>query len=176
MAREKVKPDQLAPKIAEGFTDRPLTPEEAAREFPAQRTKDMDVSHMRGEMMPGSRVPKPTMVLIPNDAVIEEPNTGRRMKDVDQVITEDMMGAIIDRMMCLRCKEPFEIPNPINCPVCGYEVRDRQALDAGMELTGDRHVGPSKPLAEFMEDLQDRQLASAFEKKIIEGGARQRRR
>lgn len=138
--------------------------------FPTQKPERPAVSHLKGRMIPGTRTPAPTMVLIETDEEIEEPNTGRRFNDVKQVITKEMKGAILCGHMCLKCKEPFpERAFPDFCDVCGYEVGRRQILDAGMELEGEVHVGPSKPISEFLAELDENEMKSEFERKLREG-------
>lgn len=177
MARNAVKANQLAPKIEEGFTDSPMTEEDARKEFPTQERQKRDLSFLReSRYLPGTRLPIPEMVLIPNDAVIEEPNTGRRFVDVDQGMHPEARRAIQSGNMCLRCKEPQPEAFPIRCDVCGYEMRERQILDCTHELAGEIHVGPSRPLEEFMEELEERQSRNAFDQKIREGGSRGRKR
>ena len=146
-----------------------MTDEESRREFPVTRPAKAPVSHMQGTTMPGSRVPRPTMFLKPNEIIIEEPNTGRRMQDVNQIITEDMRDAILDGYMCLKCKEPFETPWPKECPVCGYAVSDRQVPDSELELVGTEHIGPSRPLSMFMEELEERARKREFDQKLNSG-------
>jgi hypothetical protein len=178
MARNgrKIKADQLAPKIAAGYTDTPMTPEDARREFPVQREPKMSVEHMHGRTMEGSRVPAPTMLLMESDTIIEEPNTGRKFKDVEQVITEEMKNAILAGYMCLKCKEPFpEQAFPLTCDVCGYEVQKRQIIEAAHEFEGTVHIGPAKPLSEFMADLEVRQEQAMFRQKLREGASPMRR-
>lgn len=179
MARKnKVKPEQLAPKIAEGYTDTPMTEEDARREFPSTVEKKRDLGFLRKPTyLPGTRLPIPEMVLIPNDVVIEEPNTGRRFHDVDQGMHPEARQAIQAGHMCLKCKEPHpDEAFPMYCNVCGYEMRERQILDCAVEFEGEIHVGPSKPLTDFMEDLDERQQKQMYAKKIREGGSRSRRR
>lgn len=167
---KKIKPDQLGPKIAEGFTDSPLSPEEARREFPVRRDPKAPLSHMHGGTMPGTRVPRPTMFLKANETIIEEPNTGRKFQDVDQIITPDMRGAILDGRMCLKCKEPFDdSPWPDNCVVCGYEAKQRQVADAELELLGTQHLGPARPIQMFMDDLEERSLKRQFAQEHHDG-------
>jgi hypothetical protein len=175
MARngKRVKPDQLAPKIEAGFTEGPITPAEAAREFPVQKAPTQGYAHMSATHARGE--PYAAMVVERNGVPIQDPNTGRWMEDVDVIITEEEAGQIRDGYRCLRCKEPFERPFPLNCEVCGYEVRSRQAVDARLELDGERHVGPSRPLSAIMAELELRQQKALFEQKIEEGGSRGRR-
>jgi hypothetical protein len=167
---KRIKPDQLAPKIEEGFTEGPLTPEQARREFPVRRAPGPSYAHMSAPRKRGE--PYVAMVLEPNGVPISEPNTGRRFQDVDVIVTEEEAAEMKAGYRCLRCKEPFEEAYPASCSVCGYEVRDRQGLDAPLELDGRRHVGPSRPLGEIMDELELRQELAAFEQKILEGGSR----
>jgi len=170
---KKLRPDQFAPKIAEGLTEGPLTPEEARREFPVEKPPAISYLHMRQEHARGE--PYAAMVIERNGIPIQEPNTGRWMEDVDVIITHEEAQQILAGYRCLRCKEPFETAFPAICFVCGYDVAERQTVDAAMELEGDRHVGPSKPLTEYMQELEERQEKALFEQRIREGRSRGRR-
>lgn len=174
MARngKRIKPDQLGPKIAAGFTEGPLTPEEAAREFPVEKAPRVSHLHMVKKHARGE--PYAAMVIERNGVPIQEPNTGRWMEDVDVIVTEEEAGQIKAGYRCLWCKEPFEQPYPASCAVCGYEVSERQATDAAAELDGTRHVGPSRPLQVFMDELEMRQQQARFERRIQEGKSRGR--
>ena len=155
MARKgKLKPDQFAPKIAEGLTEGPLTPADARREFPASKPPAPSYEHMTRVFSRSE--PYAVMVLESNGVPIQEPNTGRWMEDVDVIVTEEEALQIKAGYRCLKCKEPFETAFPASCAVCGYDVADRQIVDAAMELQGTRHVGPSKPLSEYMLELEAR--------------------
>jgi|SRR5215831_14273545 len=156
MARKgkRIKPDQLGPKLAAGLTEGPFTIEDARREFPRKRPPAMSYDHMRVGHARGEAYA--AFVLEPNGVAIQEPNTGRMFQDVDVIVTEEQRGQIIAGYRCLKCKEPFEQPWPLACEVCGYEVHKRQVVDAAMELEGTRHVGPSKPLKEYVEELEER--------------------
>ena len=158
MARKgkKLRSDDFAPKIAEGLTEGPLSPEDARREFPVPKLPATSYGHMTREHERGE--PYAAMVIEPNGVPIQEPNTGRWMEDVDVIVTHEEAQQILAGYRCLKCKEPFETAFPAICLVCGYDVAERQILDAAMELDGDRHVGPSKPLIEYMEELEARNV------------------
>ena len=176
MARKgkRVRPEQLAPLVEAGFTEGKLTPEEAAREFPVQKAPARSYAHMSRAHARGE--PYAAMVIERNGVPIQEPNTGRWMEDVDVIITEQMAGEIKAGYRCLKCKEfPFEQPFPVYCDVCGYEVRQRQSVDAQLELDGTRHVGPSRPLSAIMAELELRSEKALFEQQIREGQSRGRR-
>ena len=152
----KLKPDQFAPKIAEGLTEGKLTPEDARREFPVSKAPATSYGHMSQER--GRGEPYAAMVIERNGVPIQEPNTGRWMEDVDVIVTDEEAQQIVAGYRCLKCKEPFETAFPASCYVCGYEVKDRQIVDAAMELEGTRHVGPSRPLSEYMLELEARNV------------------
>jgi len=141
------------------------------------RRERRDLTFLREpRFLPGTRVPIPEMVLVPNDIVIEEPNTGRRFHDVDQGVHPSHREALETGHMCLRCKEPHPEAFPKECDVCGYEMADRQMIDVAAELDGEIHVGPSRPLNLYMEELEMKNERHRFEKKIREGGSRGRQR
>jgi hypothetical protein len=59
---------------------------------------------------------------------------------------------------------------PRYCPVCGYSVADRQVMDMAMEFEGERHLGPSKPIAEYMEEQELRVEKRKFIRQVLDGG------
>jgi hypothetical protein len=75
---------------------------------------------------------------------------------------------------CLRCDEPFEIPFPVACPLCGYSVKERQIMDIAMEFEGDKHLGPRKGITEYMEDLELRTEKRQFIDRQVDKGSLER--
>lgn len=126
--RKRIKADQLAPKIAAGYTDSPLTPEQAAREFPTQRLPSMGVSHLRNPGM------APVFVAEPGEGGI---NITRPSEHV---------GEMQAGYRCYECGERFERAWPARCPVCAFEVSDLQARRMEKDLAGEKHIGSFEEL------------------------------
>jgi len=159
--RQKIKPEHLAPKIAEGLTQG-ATIEEAAREFPTKK-RSQGFGHLAH---PGSA---PVMVAEENETIIHEPNTGRRMRDVNITRPPQHVAEIKDGYRCLECGERFETAWPEMCPVCCFAVSDMQSLRFAAEFEGEKHLGPTKPITQFLNELEERELRRTFDQKIIEG-------
>ncbi len=170
MARKnkQVKPDQLAPKIAPGYTNTPMTPEEARREFPAQKPQQMGVSHLAS---PGLA---PVFVAEDNGVPFEEPNTGRQMQDASVTRPKEHCDQIFAGYRCLWCGELHTESYPENCDVCGYQMRERQAVEARVEIAGETHIGPARGLAVYFDELREQAERREFDRKIEAGKSRMR--
>lgn len=138
---KKVLPHQLAPGIAAGYTDSPLSPADARREFPVQRPAKMGVSHLRD---PGNA---PVFVAESNGGVAVERGSGRKMEDADVTRPAQHVEEMSAGYRCLMCGEGlFERPWPKTCDVCGYRISDFQARDLQEQLVGFKHIGPRAAL------------------------------
>lgn len=94
------------------------------------------------------------------------------MQDVDIMAHQETRDAIKSGYMCLRCLEPQPFAFPEMCDLCGYPMKDRQILDVAMEFQGEKHVGPSKPINEYLMEQDLRVEKRKFEEKIREGRSR----
>jgi hypothetical protein len=59
---------------------------------------------------------------------------------------------------CGKCMEPFEIPWPEHCNVCGAPVRERQPEFFAREFAGESHLGSRLSLPEELERLREGDL------------------
>jgi len=58
---------------------------------------------------------------------VYETESGRVMGSVRVIDTPDNIERLRLGRMCANCREPFEIPWPVTCPLCGVFVREQQA-------------------------------------------------
>lgn len=181
-ARKKgrlVSTDELAPGIASGLTQG-VPKKEALEMFPVSSAPDgvQLVRHMRDVSESGSRrVPLPKFVAAEDaDSVWYDEPTGRIQKNVSLTMQPEVVAAIRAGEICLRCLEPQEHAFPEICTSppemgCSYPIRDRQIIDAAMEIQGNKHLGPAKPITEYLEEQELRREKRAFIARKIEGGA-----
>ena len=54
--------------------------------------------------------------------------------------------------------------------MCGYPVKDRQIMDIAMEFEGERQLGPSKPIGEYLQEQEARKEKRKFAKRAIAYG------
>jgi hypothetical protein len=165
--------DSVSPKVAAGLTFSDEEDKEAASKVP--KSGKLEAIHRLSstEMMKGSRVPIPQFVAEPNGVVITD-DTGRAMQDVNLAHNPEVRHAIQAGNICLRCMEPHPVAFPEMCSLCGYPMRERQTLDCVMEFEGTMHVGPSKPIEEYLQEKDLAQEKAAFDRRIQEGHSRGR--
>ena len=54
-------------------------------------------------------------------------------------------------------------------------MKERQIMDVAMEFEGDKHLGPARPMSEYLEEQSLRHEKAKFEARIAEGRSRGRR-
>lgn len=74
--------------------------------------------------------------------------------------------------LCLRCHEPQLESFPLACDLCGYSMRELQIRDLAVEMTGNKHLGPSKPISDYLDELDELALKKKFAKKMSGGASR----
>lgn len=179
--KQKVKPEDLSPGLAEGLTQG-MPAEQALRETYVPPVHG-DRSYMNEDSnVAGTRVPRPRFVAEEDaDSVWLDEPTGRLQKNVNVTFTKEVTRAIQSGRICLRCLEPQPVDFPDICMSpeemgCTYPIRDRQIMDFAMEFEGEKHLGPAKPISEYMAEQEERVERARFEQKIAEGGSRGRRK
>lgn len=95
----------------------------------------------------------------------------RVVAGADITYTPATISAIQSGEVCLRCQEPQYSPFPELCCMerCGYPMRDNQIRDFALEFKGNKHLGPSKPITEFMDEAEEKYQKAKFARKIAEG-------
>lgn len=189
MARRKKKrriaPEELHPDVAKGLAQGREEIIEDARSYRRSPAGVEVVAHMRDvETVIGSRVPLPKFVgEVSSSDMITEFADGRAFHDVRKTFGPDTLRAMREGLICLKCLEPqahaFEDVHLPGCEGVALHgpsyMRDRQIMDIAMEFEGEHHIGPSKPIKEYLLEQDLRQEKRAFEASIIEGGSRGRR-
>lgn len=171
--------DEVSPRIAEGLTQG-IPRDEVLEHFkPSSAPSGVQlIRHMRDMGTVGSsRVPVPRFVAEEDaDTVWLDEPTGRLQKNASLTFQPETISAMRAGMICLRCLEPQESAFPVVCQSppemgCSYPIRDRQIMDIAMEFEGDKHLGPGKPITEYLLEQEERQEKRKFMARKIEGGA-----
>lgn len=172
MPSRKFDPDNLHPLLREGYTEG-QSAEEVAQEIASQPSGVEQLRHMRKHgNVAGTRVPVPRFVAEDDtDAVWSDGVTDRLQRNVNVTFQPETVRAIQAGHICLRCFEPHEQSFPIACSLCGYSMKDRQIMDFALEFEGGKHLGPAKPLSEYLEEKAAEREKAKFETKLREGGS-----
>jgi hypothetical protein len=173
----RVNHSDLAPLISEGFTQdasvdeafeeaerkRPLSAVGAAGKIGHMLDVDKRLEQNRGGFASFVAMNDPKAVW--TDGV-----TDRIQYDLHKNYTEGGMRLLSEGRQCLRCDEPLDPAFPISCPICHYAVADRQIMDIAMEFEGTLHLGPSRPISEYMEEQEARLEKRKFIRRVLDGG------
>jgi hypothetical protein len=175
--KQKINLADLAPGIAEGFTDGASAEEafaEADHKRPLEKHGAADViKHMAGvdEKLTKNRGGFAGFVAESDTGSIwSDGATDRIQQDLHKTYTAGGLRLLREGRQCLRCDEPFEEAFPVTCPICSYAVKDRQIIDIAYEFEGEKHLGPSKPITEYMEEQEARAEKRRYIKRILGGG------
>lgn len=174
-----VREDELAPGIAAGLTQG-LPAEEALRAHPVTGRPGVEtIRHMtEDKKVHGMRVPVPHFVGKNASTGFVRESMGRKMGDVQMQFTPEVMRAMREGSLCLRCLEPQSYPfEDSHLPGCEgvllhgpRYMKDRQILDIAMEFEGEVHVGPSKPMQEMLDAQDERMEKRRFIDRVLQGG------
>lgn len=106
-----------------------------------------------------------------NHVLVSSDGTLRDHHQLD--MSPRMAGEIREGYRCINCLEEFEPhglkPWPKNCPMCKFEVSDKQARRFGMEFVGNVHVGPTTSIEDELliaEEMLERQRYAQLEHDI----------
>ncbi len=175
--KQFVNPDDLAPKIAEGLTQDASAREAMQEHPPSTNPSGIEIaSTFSNAVRESEDDPRSKrvhfIVRVDTDTVVIEPNTGRKMFDVEVILPPEHRRQILAGYRCINCYERFDYAFPLHCPVCGYEVRDRQIQRAAQEFEGDVHVGPKKPIRRILEERDLEAEKRDFRYRLEHGGSR----
>lgn len=176
--RKKVDPSRLHPKMAEGLTQGKHSLEEA-RALPdpeGPKTAAEALQHLTNvPAVDGTRVPAPRFR--GEDALdsVWTDDTGRLQRNAHLAFPPETISAIRQGMICLRCLEPQSHAFPEVCTSppemgCTYPIRERQIMDFAIEYDGDKHVGPAKPIGEYLAEQDLRREQEMFAERQKSGG------
>ena len=147
-SRKRVKPEQLAPKIAEGYTEG-VPPERIQQELPPRKDGPIDLRELtQPEMVEGTRVPLPKFLVQDEASEIWVPHSGRVQRGARVILLPETLAAMKAGWICLRCMEPQDEAFPLECQSppemgCVYPIRERQLRDIAVEYEGETELGPT---------------------------------
>ena len=145
--KRRVKREQLAPLIAEGFTDG-VPVDRIDEELPKPRGP-VDLRELtQPEMVEGTRVPLPKFLVEDDTSGLWTPQRGRVQRGAKIILLPETLNAMKAGWICLRCMEPQDEAFPEVCQsppemACEYPIRERQLRDIAQEYEGEQTVGPS---------------------------------
>jgi len=88
----------------------------------------------------------------PTQVVVIDQKTGeqerRIMRDYQFVLKDEDVERIRTGYVCIWCQEPFEVPFPEHCSLCGFACRERQA-----DLFATQYRGQEAPQPSFRDKL-----------------------
>ena len=75
-------------------------------------------------------------------------------------LEDEAVNRIRAGYQCLNCMERFveggmPVSWPDRCPVCGYEVKERQPADMGPEYRGEIRVGPTTSYDDELDAMKE---------------------
>jgi len=145
---DPVKPDQLAPGIAAGYTEG-VPADKIDEELPSRRDDPIDLRLLKQpKMVEGTRVPLPRFLVEDESSELWTPGRGRTQRGVRITLAPETLAAMKAGWICLRCMEPQDESFPLTCQspeemACDYPIRERQLRDIKIEYEGERQLGPS---------------------------------
>jgi hypothetical protein len=147
-SRKRVKPEQLAPKIAEGFTqDVPL--DRVQQELPRRSDGPIDLRELtQPKTVEGTRVPLPKFLVEDDTTGVWTPTRGRVQRGARIILLPETLAAMKAGWICLRCMEPQDEAFPAVCQSppemgCVYPIAERQLRDIAVEYEGETELGPT---------------------------------
>ncbi len=160
-----IDPGELHPDLARGLTQGASAEEAAEEHGPvsagdgrqyAAQLREGDKQMLSRDGLPWA----PMVAANDTQAVWNDGVTDRPQMDLSKTYTELGLGLLREGRQCLRCDEPHPEPFPELCDLCGYPMNERQIMDIAMEFEGTKHIGPSRPITEYMAE-QDARLEKA---------------
>ena len=176
--RKEVDPSRLHPDMARGLTQGRHSLEEA-RELPdpeGPKTAAEALRHLIStESVDGLRVPVARFRGEDATDSVWTDETGRLQRNAHLTFPAETMRAIKEGRICLRCHEPQEFAFPEVCQSpedmgCTYPIKDRQIMDFAMEFEGEKHLGPAKPVSEFLAMQEEEKEKQLFLERQKNGG------
>ncbi len=170
--RRRLNLDELSPKIAAGITQG-ASAKEAMDEHPVVGKTDgasLTASHLGGDQALLGRIPVFRAFLRDDlGSVWHDEPTGRLQRNVIASVDVETWRALQAGHLCLRCYEPHPEAFPDQCDMCGYPMRERQTLDVAMEFRGHEHIGPGKPIGDYLNEQDERMEKMDAEARKQEG-------
>lgn len=173
--KQRLRTEDLAPEIARGITIG-ASAKEALDQHPVTPIRPLEqrLRHMHDI---GAAL-RPRFHGETTDTGFVRESLDRRFADAEITFPEEVRRAILAGMICLKCLEPqtssFADEHLEACEgvlVRGPRyMRDWQIIDCAHEMQGEKHLGPSKPMSEFLGAQDERMEKRLFIKRVLDGG------
>lgn len=185
----RVDPADLDPKVAAGLAqgDEEIQEQEERYRQEDETPKPEGLVLARNladaEKIIGTRVPLPKFIAEDADtSMVLSLGDDRSFRDVRKIYDPETLRAMKSGYLCFKCHEPqaypFEDAHLDGCEgvsLAGPDyMKRRQIMDIAMEMEGEVHIGPSKPIKEYLQEQELRVEERRFEQEILEGKSRQR--
>lgn len=133
-------------------------------------------SHLAEVKTDGSRVPIATMVVTDSLDEVWTDGTDRLQRGDHRFFPKEVWRAIVSGYICLRCLERQDESFPpaeraVHLPGCSYDIAGRQAMDCAMEFEGEQHLGPGKPISEYLLERDVEQEKRRHDAELAAGGS-----
>ena len=169
----RIDPEKmLSEKVAEGLTLGPEAEEEAKEKFP-NLPGALDLSYLTDKG--GAEIKFRCFDTHDPNVLIRFPD-GRLFSEPAIAFTAEDKKRIELGYVCLRCLEPQSganaddhLPGCIGVGMHGprYMRSGQHLIDVAAEFDDSNiHVGPSRPLSAYADELEDRKLKRVFEEKV----------
>lgn len=165
------KHDAPAPLIEKGLTH---DPDEDLEQYHRSKGKDGNTllkEVTKEETLQGTRIPVPRFVARDDEDTIwlDGVHSDRVQRGAVTSHPKEVIEAIRTGHICLSCLEPHEVAFPEECDLCGYAMREFQAIAYATQFEGETNYGPSLTLQSIAEAKSMEEEKKAFDKKIAGG-------
>lgn len=178
----RIDPSRLAPGVAAGLAQGREEIEAADQAFAESGRMPSGVEMLRrweAERGKVGRVPTPKFIAQnTSTGFIRQRPDGSKVADAVLTFEPSTMRAMREGMICMRCLEPqphtFADEHIEGCEGVQLHgpnyMKDRQIIDLAMEFEGEKHIGPSKPMQEFLDAQDERVEKREFVMRVLNGG------
>lgn len=82
---------------------------------------------------------------------------GRRYMNADVTLADrDQFERLRDGYVCIECHEPHEVPFPVRCTLCGFQMRKEQRARLEQGFKGEKWIGPQESYQDELDALAER--------------------
>lgn len=173
-----IDPGELHPQLRSGLTQG-ASAEEAQQELgPVVAHDGVDIVRYLREQkaVEGTRIPVPRFIGASKDTgFVRQRPDGTRLGDAVLTFPWEVVRAMRAGMICMRCLEPqsfaFADEHIEGCEGVDlhgpHYMKDRQVVDFALEFEGEKLIGPSKPMSEYLEEQDLRVEKAKFRAKKL---------
>lgn len=162
-----------APLIEKGLTE---DPDQDREQYLRGKAKDGETvlrEVSEAKTLEGTRVPAPRFIARDDtDTVWQDGVHGDRLqRGAVTSFPKEVVEAIRTGHICISCLEPTVLAFPEECGLCGYSMREFQAIAFATQFEGETNYGPSLTFQSIAEAKAMEEEKKAFDKKIAAGAS-----